>query len=178
VACKRDRKRGGLQPCRQGRLRSAHDDCSFLMCAGCCAAAGLPVRPGRHAHRQRVPARDRVADDAVRGGHRPVGWRVHRRIGMSGGLLGTLTERGIKWAIATSGRARPALRLLGLPDDAPMVTRDMVAHAKPDPDLFLAAAALLDADPRSWNGPARTGCTPTGRPARPAARGRRARSAR
>jgi HAD superfamily hydrolase (TIGR01509 family) len=123
-------------------------------------------------------------------------WRVHRRIGMSGGLfvsallwetgvslsaaeidelqaahaanyiaqadsvtalpgaadlLGTLTERGIKWAIATSGlarTARPALRLLGLPDDAPMVTRDMVAHAKPDPDLFLAAAALLDVEPR------------------------------
>jgi phosphoglycolate phosphatase-like HAD superfamily hydrolase len=29
-----------------------------------------------------------------------------------------------------------------------MVTRDMVRHAKPDPDLFLAAAALLGADPR------------------------------
>jgi HAD superfamily hydrolase (TIGR01509 family) len=124
-------------------------------------------------------------------------WRVHRRIGMSGGLfvsallretgrslataeieeqqaahaaayiaqadsvtalpgaadlLAMLTERGIKWAIATSGlavTARPALRLLGLPDDAPMVTRDMVAHAKPDPDLFLAAAALLETDPRN-----------------------------
>jgi HAD superfamily hydrolase (TIGR01509 family) len=123
-------------------------------------------------------------------------WRVHRRIGMSGGLfvsallretgqslsgaeidalqaahaaeyisragsvtalpgaaelLDTLTRRGIPWAIATSGlaaTARPALRLLGLPDDAPMVTRDMVAHAKPDPDLFLAAAALLGIEPR------------------------------
>jgi HAD superfamily hydrolase (TIGR01509 family) len=123
-------------------------------------------------------------------------WRVHRRIGMSGGLfvsallaetgrslssseiqelqaahaaeyiaradtvtalpgaaelLAELTERGVRWAIATSGMAstaRPALRLLGLPDDAPMVTRDMVAHAKPDPDLFLAAAALLDVEPR------------------------------
>jgi HAD superfamily hydrolase (TIGR01509 family) len=122
-------------------------------------------------------------------------WRVHRRIGMSGGLfvsallretgrslsagqidelqaahaaayiaqahsvtalpgaaelLATLTDRGIKWAIATSGlasTARPALRLLGLPGDAPMVTRDMVAHAKPDPDLFLAAATLLGVDP-------------------------------
>lgn len=66
-------------------------------------------------------------------------------------LLATLTGRGIKWAIATSGMAvtaRPALRLLGLPDDAPMVTRDMVEHAKPDPDLFLAAAALLDIEPR------------------------------
>jgi HAD superfamily hydrolase (TIGR01509 family) len=123
-------------------------------------------------------------------------WRVHRRIGMSGGLfvsallretgrslsgaqiealqaahaagylaqadsvtalpgavelLAALTRRGIRWAIATSGlaaTARPALRLLGLPDDAPLVTRDMVAHAKPDPDLFLAAAALLETDPR------------------------------
>jgi HAD superfamily hydrolase (TIGR01509 family) len=123
-------------------------------------------------------------------------WRVHRRIGMSGGLfvsallretgrslsgaqiealqaahavrflaqadsvtalpgaaelLAALTRHGIRWAIATSGlaaTARPALRLLGLPDDAPLVTRDMVAHAKPDPDLFLAAAALLQTDPR------------------------------
>ena len=123
-------------------------------------------------------------------------WRVHRRIGMSGGLfvsallretgrslsgaqiealqaahavrylaqadsvtalpgaaelLAALTRRGIRWAIATSGlaaTARPALRLLGLPDDAPLVTRDMVAHAKPDPDLFLAAAALLEIEPR------------------------------
>jgi HAD superfamily hydrolase (TIGR01509 family) len=123
-------------------------------------------------------------------------WRVHRRIGMSGGLfvqallretghslsrseieelqaahaaeyiaradsvaalpgaadlLADLSGHGIQWAIATSGMAttaRPALRLLGLPDDAPIVTRDMVAHAKPDPDLFLAAAALLDVDPQ------------------------------
>ncbi len=118
-------------------------------------------------------------------------WRIHRRIGMSGGLfvsallretgrslsgeeidklqqahaaeyhlradsvlplpgaaslLTTLTERGVPWAIATSGyaaTARPALSMLGLPDDTPMVTRDMVRRAKPDPDLFLAAAALL-----------------------------------
>jgi HAD superfamily hydrolase (TIGR01509 family) len=122
-------------------------------------------------------------------------WRIHRRIGMSGGLfvqallretgrslsvddierlqqahaaeyrkimdtvtalpgardlLTTLTEHGVKWAIATSGRAqtaRPALELLGLPDDTPMVTRDLVRHAKPDPDLFLAAASLLDVNP-------------------------------
>ena len=56
------------------------------------------------------------------------------------------------WAIATSGRAavaRLALPLLGLPDDAPMVTRDMVRHAKPDPDLFLAAAALIGVDPQA-----------------------------
>jgi HAD superfamily hydrolase (TIGR01509 family) len=123
-------------------------------------------------------------------------WRIHRRIGMSGGLfvsallretgrslspedidllqqahaeqyraqlgtvtplpgardlLGLLTEAGVPWAIATSGyaaTARPALALLGLGDGAPMVTRDMVRHAKPDPDLFLAAAALLGVDPR------------------------------
>src|SRR6266702_5187914 len=118
-------------------------------------------------------------------------WRIHRRIGMSGGLfvhallretgrtlsaadveqlqlahaaeyrrqlgsvtplpgarelLAALTGAGVKWAIATSGyaaTARPALELLGLAADTPMVTRDLVRHAKPDPDLFLAAAALL-----------------------------------
>jgi HAD superfamily hydrolase (TIGR01509 family) len=123
-------------------------------------------------------------------------WRIHRRIGMSGGLfvhallretgrslspadiaalqrahaaeykkqassvtalpgarelLATLTAEGVKWAIATSGRAetaRPALDLLGLPGDTPMVTRDLVRHAKPDPDLFLAAAELLKVEPR------------------------------
>jgi len=122
-------------------------------------------------------------------------WRIHRRIGMSGGLfvaallretgrslsddeieclqqdhtaeylaqvdsvrplpgsrelLSALTELGVPWAIATSGRraiAGPALDMLGLPEDAPLVTRDMVRHAKPDPDLFLAAAALLGVDP-------------------------------
>jgi len=123
-------------------------------------------------------------------------WRIHRRIGMSGGLfvsalvretgvelseddvamlqaahaaeylaqassvralpgagqlLKELTERGVRWAIATSGyraTAGHALALLGLPEDTPMITRDLVRHAKPDPDLFLAAAALLDVDPR------------------------------
>ena len=123
-------------------------------------------------------------------------WRIHRRIGMSGGLfmsalvretgrtlseadidllqaahreeylaradsvrplpgaadlLAALTGRNVAWAIATSGyraTAHHALAMLGLPADAPMVTRDMVAHAKPDPDLFLAAAALLGVEPR------------------------------
>jgi HAD superfamily hydrolase (TIGR01509 family) len=118
-------------------------------------------------------------------------WRIHRRIGMSGGLfvsallretgrslsdadivllqdvhrqeylaqadtvrplpgaadlLAALTERKVAWAIATSSyraTAQHALAVLGLPEDAPMVTRDLVRHAKPDPDLFLAAAALL-----------------------------------
>ena len=123
-------------------------------------------------------------------------WRIHRRIGMSGGLfvqallretgrtltaeeisqlqaahaaeyrkqiesvtalpgarelLASLTGAGVKWAIATSGyaaTARSALDLLGVGEDTPMVTRDLVRHAKPDPDLFLAAAALLGVDPQ------------------------------
>jgi HAD superfamily hydrolase (TIGR01509 family) len=123
-------------------------------------------------------------------------WRIHRRIGMSGGLfvsalmretgitlsesdieslqqahsseylkladsvgplpgaadlLAELSSHGVRWAIATSGRmltAKRALPLLGLPEDTPMITRDMVARAKPDPDLFLAAAALLEVEPQ------------------------------
>ncbi|MEU7864186.1 HAD family hydrolase [Nonomuraea sp. NPDC049141] len=123
-------------------------------------------------------------------------WRIHRRIGMSGGLfvsallretglkltaeqidelqtihgdaymeqidsvrplpgaaelLSELSARGVPWAIATSGYARTArlaLGMLGLPEDTPMVTRDMVRRAKPDPDLFLAGAALLNVDVR------------------------------
>lgn len=121
-------------------------------------------------------------------------WRVHRRIGMSGGLfvhalaretgrelgaqdvqalqeahtrnferqigqvrplpgagdlLRHLTAVGIPWAIASSGgrrTAEPAIRLLGIPEDAPVVTRDEVPFAKPDPHLFLAAAAHLGVD--------------------------------
>ena len=120
-------------------------------------------------------------------------WRVHRRIGMSGGLLvnallretgremsaeqtsrlqklhagryaallptvrplagarellDELTRLGVPWAIATSGRlesAGPALKLLGVsPDRDAVVTRDQVPYAKPDPDLFLAAAERID----------------------------------
>jgi len=118
-------------------------------------------------------------------------WRIHRRIGMSGGLflnallrevgrrmsadeearvlrvhaesyarqvslvrplpgtrelLAYLSKVHVPWAIATSGRlesARPTLEMLGLPASTPLVTRDQVKHAKPDPDLFIAAAALL-----------------------------------
>jgi HAD superfamily hydrolase (TIGR01509 family) len=121
-------------------------------------------------------------------------WRIHRRIGMSGGLLvnGLLRETGCKvtreeaahlqqiheqayarqvsqvrplpgarelldhlskarvpFAIATSGRlesAHPTLQVLGLHPGVPVVTRDQVQHAKPDPDLFLAAAARLDVE--------------------------------
>lgn len=118
-------------------------------------------------------------------------WRIHRRIGMSGGLfvnallretgrpvtpeeatrirrrhaeafrrmadqvrplpgarelLSHLSAAGVPWAIATSGRlesARPTLETLGLGPEVPVITRDQVSHAKPDPDLFLAAAARL-----------------------------------
>jgi phosphoglycolate phosphatase-like HAD superfamily hydrolase len=117
-------------------------------------------------------------------------WKIHRRIGMSGGLfvnaletdlhpdviaklpelhadefirrfdsvrplpgsselLATMSAHGVPWAIATSGPeryARLSLELLGLPADTPVVTRDQVRYAKPDPDLFLAAASLIDVD--------------------------------
>ncbi len=121
-------------------------------------------------------------------------WRIHRKIGMSGGLFANallretgravtteeadrlrvlhgeayssrveqvrplpgarellehLTRVGVPWAIATSGyieSARPTLEGLGVPETTPVVTRDQVAHAKPDPDLFLAAAERLGVD--------------------------------
>jgi HAD superfamily hydrolase (TIGR01509 family) len=60
--------------------------------------------------------------------------------------LERLTELGVRWAIATSGygeSARPIVRLLDVPDGVPVVTRDQVSRAKPDPDLFLAAADRL-----------------------------------
>jgi HAD superfamily hydrolase (TIGR01509 family) len=62
-------------------------------------------------------------------------------------LLSRLTEFGVPWAIATSGRietAGPTLVELGVPDGVPVITRDLVRRAKPDPDLFLAAAEALD----------------------------------
>ena len=39
--------------------------------------------------------------------------------------------------------ARCALDALGVRPEVPVVTRDQVARAKPDPDLFLAAAERL-----------------------------------
>src|SRR5215510_6531549 len=119
-------------------------------------------------------------------------WRIHRKIGMSGGLftnqllretsigisaerverlrrnhaeayrklakdvrplpgaqalLAWLSENEIPWAIATSGRmetAAPNLEVLGVdPERIPVITRDLVRYAKPDPDLFVSAAARL-----------------------------------
>ena len=122
-------------------------------------------------------------------------WRIHRRIGMSGGLftemllrevavditpdlletlqrhhmeaytrlvrwvrplpgaarlLEYLTHANIPWAIATSGRLATAkynLDVLGVdPSQATVITRDDVRRAKPDPDVFFAAAARLNTD--------------------------------
>jgi HAD superfamily hydrolase (TIGR01549 family) len=118
-------------------------------------------------------------------------WRIHRRIGMSGGLfvsalaretgrslspddiarmqhahaeaylkyasqvrplpgarelLAHLAQQQVPHAIATSGyreAAGVALQILEVGPDIPIITRDQVAHAKPDPDLFLAAAEAL-----------------------------------
>ena len=52
------------------------------------------------------------------------------------------------------GRSRPAgrkilpnaLEQLPINPEIPIITRDQVEHAKPDPDLFLRAAARLNAD--------------------------------
>lgn len=63
-------------------------------------------------------------------------------------LLTSLTEIGVPWAIATSGQQRYAelaVELLGLPSDTPLVTRDQVRYAKPDPDLFVTAADRIGA---------------------------------
>ena len=118
-------------------------------------------------------------------------WRIHRQIGMSGGLmlnalaretgrpvsqkdaeriqlvhaeafanqasslrvlpgaqalLDTLATHRVPHAIATSGRkhnARHALKLLTLHRNVPVITRDDVRFAKPDPDLFVAAGKRL-----------------------------------
>ncbi len=120
-------------------------------------------------------------------------WRIHRKIGMSGGLFANqllretgksiepdlmarlrkrhaeaynrlshtvtplpgarelitaLTENKVPWAIATSGRmetAGPNIAALGIdPKAAHVVTRDQVKYAKPDPDLFIAAAERVE----------------------------------
>ena len=119
-------------------------------------------------------------------------WRIHRKIGMSGGLftnqllretgleisververlrvahaeayqrygtrvrplpgarelLAYLSGAGIRWAIATSGRldmSAGKIASLGVDlERTTIITRDQVRYAKPDPDLFLAAAERL-----------------------------------
>ena len=119
-------------------------------------------------------------------------WRIHRRIGMSGGLLvqalgreigqritseqaqelqkrhaaayeryqgaiqplpgardllQQLSRTGVPFAIATSGcpeGARLAVERLAIGAEVPVITRQEVQRAKPDPDLFLAAAERLN----------------------------------
>ena len=83
------------------------------------------------------------------------GWRIHRRIGMSGGLftralarelLGWLHEHGVPYGIATSGRhpeIDASLEVLALPADLVVVERGDVLRAKPEPDLFLACAERM-----------------------------------
>ena len=64
-------------------------------------------------------------------------------------LLQTLTKAGVRWAIATSGNRGPAEKLLELipvGKDTTLITHAEVQHAKPDPDLFLAAADRLSAN--------------------------------
>ena len=126
-----------------------------------------------------------------RAGRKLAVWQIHRRIGMSGGLLVNALARetggkvepgeadqliawhaeayvkyvpqvrplpgavellaflhasGVPHAIATSGRRESAARslaMLGVRDDLAVITRDQVRYAKPDPDLFLAAAEKL-----------------------------------
>src|SRR3984893_6396222 len=97
-------------------------------------------------------------------------WRIHRRIGMSGGLLinALLRETGAEITghfveelqcrhdeayarrSAQGGRmggARPCLGPIGIdPTHVPVITRDQVEHAKPDPDLFIAASNQLGVD--------------------------------
>jgi hypothetical protein len=80
-------------------------------------------------------------------GPQPTRWRQRLTSPPSRSRQGSIT--GVEsFHIATSGRAetaRPALELLGVASDTPMITRDMVAHAKPGPDLFLAAVRDLPA---------------------------------
>jgi HAD superfamily hydrolase (TIGR01509 family) len=62
-------------------------------------------------------------------------------------LLTELDKRTVPWAIATSAAKKDAhtgLDILKLRPDATIITRDDVENAKPEPDLFLAAAGRLN----------------------------------
>ena len=61
-------------------------------------------------------------------------------------LLGFLTDRGIPWAIATTGsrsQTQILLKKLRMPSKAKVVTGDDVEKAKPSPDIFVLAAQRL-----------------------------------
>jgi HAD superfamily hydrolase (TIGR01509 family) len=58
-------------------------------------------------------------------------------------LLKLLSRLKVHWAIATGGDKNTVakmIRPLGVPADVPVVTADHVEQAKPEPDVFLAAA--------------------------------------
>jgi HAD superfamily hydrolase (TIGR01509 family) len=67
-------------------------------------------------------------------------------------LLDEIDQRGLKKAIASSGMRRyveAVLRVNGLLDRfSVIITGDQVAHGKPAPDVFLAAARALNVEPR------------------------------
>ena len=102
----------------------------------CCGEIGRPLDPEQTARMQRLHIAyfAEIADQV-------------RPLPGASDLLHTLSEHGVPWAIATSGymeSARHGLAMLGVLDGpAPIVTRDLVRYAKPDPDLFLAAAERL-----------------------------------
>ena len=61
-------------------------------------------------------------------------------------LLRYLTRVDVRWAIATSGNHKTVQRMirpLHVPSGTPVVTGDHVERAKPDPDVFVLAAARL-----------------------------------
>ncbi len=69
-------------------------------------------------------------------------------------LLRSLDEHGRPWAIATSSRREQvgaSINALKLHREPTIVDGSDVDHAKPAPDLLLAAARILDVEPsRSW----------------------------
>jgi HAD superfamily hydrolase (TIGR01549 family) len=107
-----------------------------LLAAELLRATGLTLSP---AQIDEVQQRHREAFDRLSGDIRPLPGAAD--------LLAYLTDAGVPWAIATSGRrenAEPALAQLDVPAAVPVVSREQVNHAKPDPDLFQAAARALD----------------------------------
>jgi HAD superfamily hydrolase (TIGR01549 family) len=73
-----------------------------------------------------------------------------RAVAGAASLLGFLDERGIAWAIATSSRpdqVAASVEALALPQPPPVTDGSHVRHAKPEPDLLLAAADQTGMEP-------------------------------